>query len=206
MTAILPLDSVNPRQALGPALLVLVCHQELVSVRNSRRPGLRDFALSARRLAVIVLSIVAVAAIVEAIRLSPELRAQSIQPTVGPTIASTTIPTLGRSWTMGQKGYGQIRPTIISNGGDPTGLVQDVVWQSWGGPIATGTGISEYVGPNQIVANGTEERSTVVAFNRGICRNTFMYEAVEWYFPQHGESFNPNAYIDICTGTYVGQR
>jgi hypothetical protein len=107
---------------------------------------------------------------------------------------------------MGQQGYGQIRPTTIFNGGDPTGLVQHIVWQSWGGPVATGTGISEYVGPSQIVANGAEEQSTVVAFNPGICQNVLMYEAVEWYFPQHGQSFDPNTYINICTGTYVGQR
>jgi len=107
---------------------------------------------------------------------------------------------------MNQKGYGQARPTTIFNGGDPTGLVERIVWQSWGGPVATGTGISEYVAPNQFVANGTSERSTVVAFNLGTCENTLMYQAIEWYFPQHGERFDPNVYINICTGAYVGQH
>jgi hypothetical protein len=137
---------------------------------------------------------------------------------VGPTAAPTSVPTavptgtpaanpaLGRPWAPGQKGYGEVRPATIFNGGDPTGLVQQIVWQSWGGAMATGIGISEYVGPNQSVADGAQERATVVAFKPGDCQNTLMYQAVEWYFPQHGQSFDPNAYIDICTGTYVGQR
>ena len=27
------------------------------------------------------------------------------------------------------------------------------------------------------------------------------YTAVEWYFPQHGESFNPKSYVNACTHT-----
>jgi hypothetical protein len=29
-----------------------------------------------------------------------------------------------------------------------------------------------------------------------------MYEAVEWYFPQHGQSFNPNQFENIWVGAY----
>jgi hypothetical protein len=31
-----------------------------------------------------------------------------------------------------------------------------------------------------------------------------MYQAIEWFFPQFGESFDSARYIDICTGEYVG--
>jgi hypothetical protein len=96
-----------------------------------------------------------------------------------------------------------VRPATVFNGGDPTGLVRDVVWRSWGAAKATGTGTSDYVGPDQTVAQGTEEPATVVAFNLGTCDGTLMYRAVEWYFPQHGMTFDPDHYDDICAGTYV---
>jgi hypothetical protein len=100
-------------------------------------------------------------------------------------------------------GFGQVRPSKIFNGGDPTGLVSHITWKSWGGPRAVGTGTSDYVGPTQSVATGTEEAATVVAFNLGTCDGKRMYRAVEWYFPQHGQTFNPGRYENVCTGAYV---
>jgi hypothetical protein len=116
-----------------------------------------------------------------------------------------TVPTLGHPVGdfSGGKGFGQVKPATVFNGGDPTGLVSGVVWQSWGGPTATGTGTSDYVGPDQTVAGGSQEPATVVAFNLGMCDGTLMYRAVEWFFPQHGMTFDPDHYEDICTGTYV---
>lgn len=115
------------------------------------------------------------------------------------------VPTLGQPagvFAHGQ-GFGQVRPPKIFNGGDPTGLVTHVVWRSWGGAQAVATGISDYVGPGQTVAGGRQEPVTVVAFNLGTCDGTLMYRAVEWYFPQHKQAFDPSHYEDICTGTYV---
>jgi hypothetical protein len=131
-------------------------------------------------------------------------------PTTGPTTPPTSppaaaVPTLGQltgDFAHGQ-GFGQVKPSKIFNGGDPTGLVTHVTWSSWGGSQAQGTGTSEYVGPNQSVATGTEESATVVAFNLGTCDGRLMYQAVEWYFPQHGQAFDPNHYENICTGTFV---
>ena len=100
-------------------------------------------------------------------------------------------------------GFGQVRPPVIDNGGDPTGIVTKIAWQSWGGAQATGTGTSVYVSGSQPVAAGTEQSATVVAFNLGTCDGKLMYQAVEWYFPQHGQSFSATHYEDICTGTYV---
>jgi hypothetical protein len=100
-------------------------------------------------------------------------------------------------------GFGQVKPAKIFNGGDPTGLVTHVVWTSWGGRRAIATGVSDYVGPGQSVATGTEEAVTVVAFDRGTCDGKLMYRAVEWYFPQHGQAFDAGQYENICTGRYV---
>jgi hypothetical protein len=116
------------------------------------------------------------------------------------------VPTLGRvagDFAHGQ-GFGQVKPSRIFNGGDPSGLVTGVVWSSWGGSRATATGTADYVGPNQAVLDGKEETATVVAFDLGPCDGKLMYQAIEWYFPQHGQSFNPNTYEDICAGSYVG--
>ena len=100
-------------------------------------------------------------------------------------------------------GFGHVKPARIFNGGDPTGLVTHIVWGSWGGAHAAATGTSEYVGPGQTVATGTEERASIVAFNLGTCDGKLMYRAVEWYFPEHGQAFDPHQYENICSGAYV---
>lgn len=118
------------------------------------------------------------------------------------------VPVLGRPaglFTTNSGGFGQVRPATVFNGGDPTGLVSGISWSSWGGSTATGKGTSDYVGPNQTVAGGTQEPVTIVAFDLGTCDGKLMYQAVEWYFPQHGQSFNPGQYENICAGTFVGR-
>lgn len=118
-------------------------------------------------------------------------------------VAAPTLGQLAGTFAKG-KGFGQVKSSEIDNGGDPTGLVTHVVWKSWGGAEAVGTGTSEYVGSNQTVAQGTEEPVTVIAFSSGTCSGKVMYRAVEWYFSQHGQTFQPGRYEDICRGTYVG--
>jgi hypothetical protein len=100
-------------------------------------------------------------------------------------------------------GFGQARPPEVFNGGDPTGLVTKISWSSWGGSTATGSGTGLYVAGNQPVAAGTEQSVTIVAFRLGTCDGKLMYQAVEWYFPQHGQSFSSTHYENVCTGTYV---
>lgn len=119
--------------------------------------------------------------------------------------ASAAGPALGRPAGVFSRGagFGQVRPARIFNGGDPTGLVTHITWSSWGGATATGTGTSDYVAPGQSVAEGREQSVTVVAFRLGNCHGTVMYRAVEWYFPQHGQSFSASRYEDICAGGYV---
>ena len=122
---------------------------------------------------------------------------------VQPQAASPVLGQLAGTFAHGQ-GFGQVRPATVFNGGDPTGLVTGITWSSWGDSTATGTGTSDYVGPGQSVATGTQEPVTIVAFDLGTCDGKLMYQAVEWYFPQHNQAFNPNRYENICTGTYVG--
>jgi hypothetical protein len=138
---------------------------------------------------------------------------QASTPSSRPSPTSTApIPTLGQPWGLdggsGQEGYGTVRPDTIFNGGDPTGQVFDLTWQSWGEATATGNGTGVYLpaSDDPAVGVGSDSSSapaTVVAFNRGWCGSKFMYRAVEWFFPTKGESFDPNTYIDICKGDYV---
>jgi hypothetical protein len=37
----------------------------------------------------------------------------------------------------------------------------------------------------------------------GMCDGKLMYQAVEWYFPGEGQSFNAKQYENVCTGSYV---
>ena len=108
---------------------------------------------------------------------------------------------LGQSRSI-TSGYGSVRPVTINNGGDPTGIVMNLSWQSWGGARAVGTGTGYYDPPNVPVAQSTKQPATVVAFNLGNCDGQYMYQAIEWYFPQHGGTFNPNVYLDICAWTF----
>ncbi|HTU84687.1 MAG TPA: hypothetical protein VMF57_03875 [Solirubrobacteraceae bacterium] len=111
-------------------------------------------------------------------------------------------PVLAGPWSMGQQGYGHVKPRRIFNGGDPSGLVKVIRWSSWGGARATGTGMALYVGPHQITAAGKFEKAHVVLFQLGTCDGRSAYDAIEWYFTQHRQKFSPGTYINACTGTY----
>jgi len=119
------------------------------------------------------------------------------------TSASPALPVavLGQSRGATQ-GYGSVRPSTISNGGDPTGIVTDVSWTSWGGSQAVGTGTGYYDPPGVPVSNAIKEQATVVAFDLGTCDGRYMYQAIEWYFPASGGSFQPATYLNVCSWTY----
>jgi hypothetical protein len=140
---------------------------------------------------------------------TPAAGSPAVTPPARPTVAagasSAGTPVLGRLAGVFARGsgFGQARPAEIFNGGDPTGLVTKITWQSWGGATATGTGTTTYVPANEPVADGRPETATVVAFDLGTCGGTYMYQAVEWYFPQHGQSFSAGQYENVCTGSYV---
>jgi len=118
---------------------------------------------------------------------------------------TSTQPILGQPWTPSQQGYGTIEPTEINNGGDSTGIVTNITWQAWGSTQAIGRGVSTYLNPSSTVSEGTQASATVVAFNLGTCSGKPAYTAVEWYFPQYGQLFNPSHYRNICTGQEIGE-
>jgi hypothetical protein len=115
--------------------------------------------------------------------------------------AAQPVPVLGQSRGV-TEGYGSARPAAISTGGDPTGILTNVSWQSWGGSQAIGTGTGYYDPPNVPVDQSRAEQATIVAFDLGTCGGQYMYRAVEWYFPASGGTFNASTYLNICAWTY----
>jgi hypothetical protein len=125
-------------------------------------------------------------------------------PTVALAGSAHSQPTLGLltgTFAHGS-GFGQVKPKEVYNGGDPTGLVTSITWHGWGGRQAVGTGRGLYVAPGQSVAGGTIEPVRIVAFDLGTCNGRYMYAAVEWYFPQHKQVFDPGQFEDACIGAY----
>jgi len=121
-----------------------------------------------------------------------------------PSASADPEPTLGQVWgPPSQEGYGTVRPPKVFNGGDPTGMIWDISWSSWGGAQADGTGTSYWEAPGAAVAESVKRPATIVAYNLGTCNGQLMYQAVKWYFPGEGESFDPRGHYNICTGDYV---
>src|ERR1700753_1001140 len=86
----------------------------------------------------------------------------------GGTAAAPVLGRVGGDFAHG-RGFGTVKPTLVDNGGDPTGLVTHIRWKSWGGGKAIGTGTSTWVGPSQAVAEGRPAAVTIEAFRLGMC-------------------------------------
>ena len=112
---------------------------------------------------------------------------------------TASAPTLGIVWAPNQQGYGTARPGTVFNGGSPAGMVRGISWSSWGGPTAEGTGEALWLGPGDIVATADFESARVRAFDLGPCAGETRYRRVTWWFPQHGQSFDPAINdFDLC--------
>jgi hypothetical protein len=113
--------------------------------------------------------------------------------------ASASTPTLGLTGAyFSGAGFGQVEPSAIYLGGDPTGALGSIHWSSWGGAEATGTGIGSYDAPNEPVYASTHEPATVIAFDLGTCADHPAYQAVDWYFPGEGGTFVASQGEDAC--------
>ena len=51
------------------------------------------------------------------------------------------------SFPGGGLGWGTPRPKTLFNGGDPSGYISKITWTSWGGSIATGSGMNPIFRP-----------------------------------------------------------
>lgn len=85
-------------------------------------------------------------------------------------------------------GFGHVKPSEIFYGGDPTGLVCNIVWTSWGGSTARATGTGWYISGNESVAQGHFARANVVASRLGTWRGRRAYRTLTWSFPNRGRN------------------
>jgi hypothetical protein len=74
-----------------------------------------------------------------------------------------------------------------------------------GGSEALGQGTGYYLPPGASSNQTTQAPANVVAFDLGECQGRPAYLSVQWYFPEHGETFNPNKHGDICPAPNAGQ-
>lgn len=130
--------------------------------------------------------------------------AERILPAVA---AMNRLPRLGKAWRK-LPGFGQVRPPLISFGGDPTSEAYSIHWRHWGAREAVGVGLSDWVWPGTCVGCNRPSSVRVVAFDLSTCHGHASYNAFEWYFPQYGETFKPGDYTNACThrGTNLESR
>ena len=134
--------------------------------------------------------------------------AEATTSTTSPSTSTTspTTSTLGLTgaWFEGS-GFGEVEPSQVYLGGDPTGRLTSINWSSWGGAEATGSGSGWYVPPNTITADGSDQPATVIAFDLGTCADHSAYQEVEWYFAGEGGTFDPTQALYACTKGYVNE-
>jgi hypothetical protein len=55
--------------------------------------------------------------------------------------------------------------------------------------------------PGQVTAEGRPESAVIVLFKLATCHRRRAYDAIQWYFPEYGEHFDPHRTgYQICTG------
>ena len=74
------------------------------------------------------------------------------------------VPRLGLSWAKWISGFGSIKPTKFTFAIDGYSEVTGIKWASWGGPVATGTGIGWYEPAGVPNADGKSEAVRILAF------------------------------------------
>jgi hypothetical protein len=120
-----------------------------------------------------------------------------------PAAVASSVPVLGGPYAPDQQGYGHVRPTTIDDGTGGAGLIRSIHWTSWGGKQAVGNGIGFYItGPHPEPPEGTEQPTRVVLFRLGKCRGRYAYNAIEWFYPEYGQRFEADQYVNACTGTF----
>jgi hypothetical protein len=116
---------------------------------------------------------------------------------VGSALAgSPAVPILTGPKPMSGAGFGQVKPSTIYLGGDPTGLVCRIHWLSWGGQLAVGDGTGWYINSHEAVSQGKSAPVVVVLYDLGTWRGRPAYKRYNWYFPGSGSGFG---HVSGCT-------
>lgn len=100
-------------------------------------------------------------------------------------------PVLGGapSQSGGLTGLGEVRPSSVNFGGDGTSYIEDVTWDTWGGPQADGRGTANWAPANGPLADARPVAARVRAFDLGTCNGRTAYRKLAWWWPSKGETF-----------------
>lgn len=103
------------------------------------------------------------------------------------------LPVLGAPNFVDLAGFGLIRPTDVSFGGDEGSFTDHIHWVTWGGRRAIGYGQAWMLKPHaKGMTQGSMQPDEVVAYRRGTCDGHHAYRAIQWFFPQLGGRFRPH--------------
>ncbi|HEY0279080.1 MAG TPA: hypothetical protein VGC32_12505 [Solirubrobacterales bacterium] len=80
-------------------------------------------------------------------------------------------------------GFGHAEPSVIFNGGDPSGEVSQIHWRSWGGPTAIGFGRNPIFRPKGGYYRALA-RVELRATNLGECNDHAAYTRLEIRVPR----------------------
>ena len=108
-----------------------------------------------------------------------------------PIVSPTADPYYGYAGLQGTRGFGQVEPRTIYYAGGPTAMLCYIHWQSWGGPVARGTGVGFYISAKQVVGRGHPAEATVVASKLGRWKGRPAYNELTWSFPNRGDVRRP---------------
>ena len=71
-------------------------------------------------------------------------------------------------------------------------------------PFATvGDGRADEKQQKQQLLALRSDRDQISVYLRDVDTAQRAYDAITWYYPQHGDHFDPREYINACTGRYV---
>lgn len=86
----------------------------------------------------------------------------------GAASVSTSVVLGAASFAPNGEGFGTARPSVIFNGGVPSGLIRGIRWSSWGGRIARGSGMTSIYKPGGGYYR-TPVRAKIKAYRIGRC-------------------------------------
>jgi hypothetical protein len=118
--------------------------------------------------------------------------AETASAAVQPIVSPKADPYYRYGGLRGTRGFGDVKPREIFYGGDPTGLVCQIRWVSWGGNVARGYGSGWYINSHQSVSQGHAAAAIVVASKLGTWKGRAAYTKLTWSFPDHGSHHTGN--------------
>lgn len=94
-----------------------------------------------------------------------------------PSASAQGNPVLGSPIDGSSMGFGEVRPAVVSPGGMCGNLVHKIVWDSWGGPVASGSGVwCQSAGE----AGGPVTSASLTASDLGPCHGTVAYRSLQY--------------------------